>query len=298
MPLGKLATERMVPLDPATLAVVDAWVAGRVRQRAQPHPKTARPTDFLFTERGRRLSPARVRSGLAAAVRSAGLTDPGGAPLRVTPHQLRHTYATELANAGMSLPALMALLGHVTPEMTLRYATLASPTLRAGYDRAIGTLRRSLPVVPAGRPIIPERVAWIASEFLKTRVATGFCSRHLAAEACPYANVCETCENFLPAAEFAPALRTQLVDIRELRADAERRGRRNEVERTGGSSRASRITFGDSKTHRLRRALSTCPRWPVNREPLRRAAAADRRREALQESRQRHDAHLARAAGR
>ncbi|HAF09072.1 MAG TPA: hypothetical protein DCK98_03185 [Chloroflexi bacterium] len=127
----------------------------------------------------------------------------------------------------------MALLGHVTPEMTLRYATLASPTLRAGYDRAIGTLRRSLPVVPAGRPIIPERVAWIASEFLKTRVATGFCLRHLAAEACPYANVCETCENFLPAAEFAPALRTQLVDIRELRADAERRGWRNEVERHG-----------------------------------------------------------------
>lgn len=42
----------------------------------------------------------------------------------------RHTYATTLANAGMSLQALMALLGHVTPEMTIRYATLASPTTR------------------------------------------------------------------------------------------------------------------------------------------------------------------------
>ncbi|ETZ51416.1 phage integrase family protein [Mycobacterium avium MAV_120809_2495] len=45
----------------------------------------------------------------------------------VTPHQLRHTWATELANAGMSLQALMSLLGHVTPQMTIRYATLASP---------------------------------------------------------------------------------------------------------------------------------------------------------------------------
>jgi Phage integrase family len=151
----------------------------------------------------------------------------------VTPHQLRHTYATELANAGMSLQGLMALLGHVTPEMTLRYATLASPTLRAGYDAAIGKVRRALPVAPVGRPIVPERVAWIASEFLKTRVGTGFCSRHLAAEACPYANVCETCDNFVPAPEFVPALRSQLADIQELQADASGRGWTSEVERHG-----------------------------------------------------------------
>lgn len=39
----------------------------------------------------------------------------------------------------------MALLGHVTPKMTRRYATLASPSLRAGYDAAIGKVRRALP---------------------------------------------------------------------------------------------------------------------------------------------------------
>ena len=233
VPLGKLGTERMVPLDRATVDVLDAWAEGRGRQRVQPHPKTGRPTDFLFVERGQRLGPWGVRSGLRAAVIAAGLTGPGGAPLRVTPHQLRHTYATELANAGMSLQGLMALLGHVTPEMTLRYATLASPTLRAGYDAAIGRLRRSLPVAPAGRPIVPEKVVWIASEFLKTRVATGYCSRHLAAGACPYANVCETCDNFAPAPESIPALRSQLADIRELRADAGQRGWTSEVERHG-----------------------------------------------------------------
>ena len=46
----------------------------------------------------------------------AGLTGPGREPLRVTPHQLRHTYATELANVGLSLQGLMALLGHVAPR--------------------------------------------------------------------------------------------------------------------------------------------------------------------------------------
>ena len=134
----------------------------------------------------------------------------------------------------MSLQGLMALLGHVTPEMTLRYATLASPTLRAGYDAAVGKIRRQLlPMVQAGRPVVPDKVEWIASEYLKTRVATGYCSRHLAAEACPYANICETCDNFVPAPEFVPALRSQLVDIRELQADARRRGWTSEVERHG-----------------------------------------------------------------
>lgn len=48
---------------------------------------------------------------------------------------------------------------------------------------------------------------WFASEFLKTRVATGLCSRHLAAEACPYANMCETCENYIPIPEIRWCLR-------------------------------------------------------------------------------------------
>jgi integrase len=233
VPLGKLASERMVPLDPATVERLDAWAADRGHQRPQPHPRTGRATDFLFAERGHRLGPWGIRSGLRAAVIDAGLTGPGGAPLRVMPHQLRHTYATELANAGMSLQGLMALLGHVTPEMTLRYATLASPTLRAGYDAAIGKLRRALPVAPIDQPIVPPKVAWIASEFLKTRIATGYCSRHLAAGACPYANVCETCDNFVSTPEFVLALHSQLADIRALQADAGRRGWTSEVERHG-----------------------------------------------------------------
>ncbi|HUY50641.1 MAG TPA: hypothetical protein VMV92_33865 [Streptosporangiaceae bacterium] len=131
----------------------------------------------------------------------------------------------------MSLQALMAVLGHVTPEMTLRYATLASPTLRAAYDQAIGKVRKTLPIAPVGRPIVPAKVDWIASEFLKTRVAHGYCTRHLAAGACPYANICETCDNFVPGPEHLPALRDQLSDIHQLRADAGQRGWTDEIKR-------------------------------------------------------------------
>ena len=231
VPLGKLKTERMVPLDEATVALLDRWVTERASHRPHMNPATAAPTDFLFTERGQRLKGWRIRAGLRTASARAGLAGPDGTALNVTPHQLRHTYATELANAGMSLQALMALLGHVTPEMTLRYATLASPTLRAAYDEAIGKVRRSIPVAPAGRPVVPLKVEWIASEFLKTRLGTGMCSRHLAAGPCPYANVCETCDNFDPKPEHASAIQDQLTDVRLLREDATGRGWRDEEQR-------------------------------------------------------------------
>ncbi len=231
VPLGKLATERMVPLDAATLAALDEWAKNRGTHRPIPHPRTGVLTDFLFTAHGRRPGATRLRNGLLAAAEAGGLRAPDGQALVVTCHQLRHTWATGLANAGMSLQALMALLGHVTPQMTIRYATLASPTLRAAYDEAMGKMRRQFTLTPAGKPIIPDKVSWLNSEMLKTRVAHGYCSRHEAAGACPYANICETCDNFVTGPEFAPALRDQLTDVHRLHADAQSRGWDSEAAR-------------------------------------------------------------------
>lgn len=233
VPLGKLGTERTVPLDVATLAALDEWIARRGPQRALPHPRLSRPADFLFTERGRRLSAYRLRHGLDDAAQAAGLRGRDGQALHPTPHQLRHTYATSLINAGMSLQALMALLGHVTTEMTLRYASLASPVIRAAYEEAMSKARARmmLPIAPVGQPIIPGRIDWLRAEMLKTRVAHGYCSRQLAADACPYANICEQCDNYVTAPEFIPQLQDQLADTTALRDDAAERGWHTEVAR-------------------------------------------------------------------
>lgn len=233
VPLGKLGTERTVPLDEVTLAALDGWTAQRGPQRALPHPRQGRPADFLFVERGRRLSPYRLRQGLTDAAAAAGLRGRDGATLHVTPHQLRHTYGTSLINGGMSLQALMSLLGHVTAEMTLRYASLASPTVRAAYDQAMNKARSrlTLPIAPIGKAIVPDRVQWLRAEMLKTRVAHGYCSRNLVAESCSYANICEQCDNFTTSVEFIPALRAQLADVTELREDAQARGWNTEVAR-------------------------------------------------------------------
>jgi site-specific recombinase XerD len=233
VPVGKLGTERTVPLDATTLAAFDAWMAHRGRQRPVANPRDGRPAEFLFMDRGRRLSAYKLRHGLDTAVAAAALRGRGGQPLHVTPHQLRHTYATTLVNAGMSLQALMAVLGHVSTEMTLRYASIASPTVRAAYEAAMGKVRTrsALVIAPLGKTAIPDRVDWLRSEMLKTRVAHGYCSRDLVADACPYANICEQCENFVTTTEFGPALQAQLDDVTALREDATRRGWDSEAAR-------------------------------------------------------------------
>ena len=224
----------MVPLDPGPLALLDAWIADRGPQRALAHPRDGRPTDFVFTQRGRRIGAHRLRVSLQEAIASADLRDRAGNPLHVTLHQLRHTFGTTLANAGMGLPALMALLGHVTPEMTLRYARLASPTIRDAYETAMAKVngRRSLFIIPAGgNRTIPSKVDWLHTEMLKTRVAHGFCSREPVAGVCPYANICEQCDNFVPDPDRADVLAGQLDDVNALREDAVGRGWTDEAAR-------------------------------------------------------------------
>jgi hypothetical protein len=128
----------------------------------------------------------------------------------------------------------MALMGHVTPEMTLRYAKLASPTIRSAYQAAMGKVRAGqlLPLTAVGAaPPVPDRVQWLHAEMLKTRLAHGFCARPKAAGPCPYANICEQCDFFVPDPQAAAAITAQLEDVRALHDDAQARGWDDEAAR-------------------------------------------------------------------
>src|SRR6266511_4103912 len=151
VPLGKLSTERSVPLDPDTLAALDAWAAHRGPQRALPHPRSGRPTDFLFCEHGRQLRPWRIRKGLDQAVGAAGLTGPDGAPLRVVPHQLRHTCAMALRQAGVDISTIALWLGHESIATSQIY-------LHADLALKERALSRTTPpaVTPPGRYRPPD----------------------------------------------------------------------------------------------------------------------------------------------
>src|SRR5258705_14013380 len=91
--------------------------------------------------------------------------------------------------------------------------------------------RRQSTLPRAGKRIIPNRVSWLNSEMLKPRVAHGYCARHESAGACPYANICETCDNYVTAPEFRDTLADQLADVQALRTNAACRGWTNETAR-------------------------------------------------------------------
>ena len=131
VPIGKLGTERMVPVDPETIDLFDEWIRHRGPHRSLPHPRDGHLADFVFCERGRRLGQHRLRQGLHTAVADAALTDPAGRPLRVTPHQLRHTFGTSLVNAGMSLPRCRACREHRLRERTIPMATATAGATRS-----------------------------------------------------------------------------------------------------------------------------------------------------------------------
>jgi Phage integrase family len=122
VPLGKLQTERWVPVDSFVCQLVDRLRALR--------PQDASDTFLIGRLRARETTIRRLRAALREVVAAAGITT------RIVPHQFRHTYATEMLNAGVSFPGIMKLLGHSTPEMTMDYIKLTQPDLRREYELA------------------------------------------------------------------------------------------------------------------------------------------------------------------
>jgi site-specific recombinase XerD len=150
VPLGKLHTERWVPVDDDTRNLVVRVLALRA---LVPTSRLAKSKGFLLPRRGGRYACRRtLRLALAAAARRAGCTT------RVNPHRLRHTYASTMLRLGVSLPALMQLLGHKDIRMTLRYLQVTQQDLQKEFYRAHQAAAQlhpipKLPLHPAHAPM-------------------------------------------------------------------------------------------------------------------------------------------------
>src|SRR5499425_2174425 len=133
VPLGKLKTERMVPVDSFVCELVQRL---RFFRSFDPLP----PDGFLLARpRNKQTLIRKLRGYLHQASVAAGI------PTRIVPHQLRHTYATEMFRSGMSFPGLMKLLGHTSPEMTLLYLDIALTDLQREFRAARSQPRHLAP---------------------------------------------------------------------------------------------------------------------------------------------------------
>ena len=143
VPLGKLHTDRWVPVDDDVRRIHARLVALR-EQSVAAHSNLLLP---LPASSGARYI------ALLRAVRTAARK--AGCSVRVKPHQLRHTYATSMLRAGVSLPALMHLLGHKTLDMTLRYVQVTQNDLQQQYHLARQNMAsaHSMPQLPTTHPL-------------------------------------------------------------------------------------------------------------------------------------------------
>lgn len=130
----------------------------------------------------------------------------------------------------------MALLGHASAEMSLRYGRLFDSTVRTEYERALDLAKAQARTPAPGRTSLPLTditggADWKDTPLLKSRMAGGFCLRAPAQGACAYANICEHCPSFHTEPSSLPILAAQRIDAEALARDAEQRGWIAEAER-------------------------------------------------------------------
>ncbi len=158
--MGKGGRERMSPLSDTARDALSAWLA----VRHEVDEGRGEPALFLGA-RGGRLNRRQAARIIEALCLRAGL------PQTISPHGLRHSFATHLLEAGADLRSVQELLGHARLSTTQRYTHLTLSRLVDVYDRAhprsdlagksdrADLAGRAARPKPAGRPDAPATVA-------------------------------------------------------------------------------------------------------------------------------------------
>ena len=134
---GKGNKLRLLPLAPETTQLLDHYL--RVER---PDPCSA----ALFVvlkgpARGQRITPAGLRSLFRHHRRTSGVQ-------LANPHRFRHTFASDMVRAGISLPALMQLMGHADIETTMHYVKVSPQDVYLQYARATAQCIHPQPRIP------------------------------------------------------------------------------------------------------------------------------------------------------
>lgn len=121
--LGKGSKERICPIGEVALSCLQNFVQHCERS-------TAHDQAVLLTAQGHRIQPRAVQKLLKKYLLAAGL------PADMTPHKIRHSYATHLLNGGADLRAVQELLGHANLSTTQIYTHVSTTRLKAAHLQA------------------------------------------------------------------------------------------------------------------------------------------------------------------
>jgi integrase/recombinase XerD len=123
---GKGGRERLIPVHPQAIQIVQEYLSA-----ARPQLRSNWGEKALFlNRRGQRLT----RQGFWQILKAYG--EASGIKARITPHVLRHSFATHLLGGGADLRVVQDLLGHRNIATTQVYTHLASDFVRESFDKA------------------------------------------------------------------------------------------------------------------------------------------------------------------
>jgi integrase/recombinase XerD len=129
--IGKGDKERLVPVGEVALDWLERWAAGpRGALLARSHVRPVRGGPVFLGDRGQRLARQQAWAAVKRAALVADLSD------RVSPHTLRHSFATHLLEGGADLRIVQELLGHASISTTQLYTHVTGERIRDVYSRA------------------------------------------------------------------------------------------------------------------------------------------------------------------
>jgi integrase/recombinase XerC len=127
--MGKGRKERIVPIGSKAIEALNNYLSSRKKMGKCPLPSSLNPP-LLLNQRGGRLTTRSVARIINRYVEQCGLLK------NISPHSLRHTFATHMLDAGADLRAIQELLGHVSLSTTQKYTHVSISKLMEVYDKA------------------------------------------------------------------------------------------------------------------------------------------------------------------
>jgi integrase len=239
----KMKREALVPVD-------DEVVDGITRQRERASRRWPGGAPVLFPRPTRNVDGSQpvnggaYRAGLRRWLERCNIRGEDGRPVRLTPHQFRHSLGTTLINRDVPQHVVQKILDHDSPEMTAHYARLSDTTVRRHWEaaRKVNIRGETVSLDPAG-PL--AEAAWAKQRLSRATQAlpNGYCQLP-AVKTCPHANACLTCPMFLTTPEFLPQHQAQRQAVLQIitRAEAAGQARLAEMSKQVAGNLANIIT--------------------------------------------------------
>jgi len=204
----KMKREAAVPID-------EELKVGIIEQQRRVLQRWPDGTPHLFPRQQSNatgqipLSSNSFRCSLSRWLDACEISDEHSRPVKLTPHQWRHTFACRLINRDVPQEVVRVLLDHESHRMTAHYAKITDQTVRRHWEKAtkVNTKGERVTLDPDG-PLAQAQWAKTRYGMTTQTLPNGYCGLPVQ-KSCPHANACLTCPVFLTGPEFLPELREQ-----------------------------------------------------------------------------------------